>query len=103
MLHHTLSGHGGPPVLLLHGLGSRAADWAWQAPVLEPDYRVVAVDLPGHGASPLPASPLTIEWMAEQVTALLASLHDAPAHVVGLSLGACVALRMVLQAPARVR
>src|SRR5687768_7099099 len=103
MLHHTLAGHDGPPVLLLHGLGSSAADWAWQAPVLEPGYRVVAVDLPGHGASPLPSTAVTIEQMADEVTALLASLHDAPAHVVGLSLGACVALRMALQAPARVR
>jgi pimeloyl-ACP methyl ester carboxylesterase len=103
MLHHTVHGDGGPPVLLLHGLGSCAADWVWQTAALEPAYRVVALDLPGHGASPLPAAGVTIERMADDVAAVAARVSDAPAHVVGLSLGACVALRLALQAPARVR
>jgi len=102
-LHHTVHGSDGPPVLLLHGLGSCAADWAPQRPVLDPRYRVVAVDLPGHGATPLPPGRLTIERMADAVAALAAGLTLAPAHVVGLSLGACVAVRVALQAPARVR
>jgi 3-oxoadipate enol-lactonase len=101
-LHHTVRGDG-PPVLLLHGLGSCAADWTWQTPALERIYRVVAVDLPGHGASPLPRGRLTIEGMADRVASLLAGLDAGPAHVVGLSLGACVGLRLVLQAPGRVR
>src|SRR4029453_5811450 len=41
--------------------------------------------------------------MAEEVSALLAALDEEPAHVVGLSLGACVALRLGLQSPSRVR
>ena len=98
-LHHTAHGTAGPPVLLLHGLGSSAADWAPQVSALAPRYRVIAVDLPGHGTSSLPARGLTIEGMAEGV----APLAPAPAHVVGLSLGACVAIRLALQAPARVR
>jgi 3-oxoadipate enol-lactonase len=102
-LHHTVGGVAGPPVLLLHGLGSCAADWSWQSPVLEPHYRVIAVDLPGHGASPLPSRDVTIDAMAEAVAALVGGLRVAPAHVVGLSLGACVAVRLALQAPARVR
>ena len=102
-LAHTVRGGTGPPVLLLHGLGSCAADWAPQAPVLEPRFRVLAVDLPGHGASPLPPGRLTIERMAEAVAELAGAVTAEPAHVVGLSLGACVALRVALQAPARVR
>jgi len=102
-LHHTVHGATGPPVLLLHGLGSCAADWAWQIPLLEPAFRVIAVDLPGHGASPVPPSGMTIEDMADDVAALAAEVAGAPAHVVGLSLGACVALRVALQAPSRVR
>src|SRR5437870_1377159 len=66
-LHHTVHGATGPPVLLLHGLGSCAADWAWQIPLLEPAFRVIAVDLPGHGASPVPPSGMTIEDMADDV------------------------------------
>ena len=102
-LHCTRMGRSGPPVVLLHGLGSSSADWPEQQDVLERDYRVIAVDLPGHGASPLPAGPLTVEGMAAAVGALLAALDEPPAHVLGLSLGACVALRLALAAPARVR
>lgn len=102
-LHHTVRGHAGPPVVLLHGLGSSSADWPEQQTVLEPAYRVVAVDLPGHGGSPLPRGPLTVEGMAAGVAAVLARLEGEPAHVVGLSLGACVALRLALEAPGRVR
>jgi 3-oxoadipate enol-lactonase len=103
MLHHTLRGHAGRRVVLLHGLGSSSADWPEQQAVLQARHRTVAVDLPGHGGSPLPSGPLTIEGMAREVAALLADGGEEPVHVVGLSLGACVALRLALQAPARVR
>ena len=102
-LHHTRRGHSGPAVVLLHGLGSSCRDWEFQEVALEDGYRVIAVDLPGHGSSTRSAGPTTIESMADAVAALLAGLDEAPAHVVGLSLGACVALRLGLQAPDRVR
>lgn len=102
-LHYTLHGRSAPPVVLLHGLGSSSADWPEQRAALQVRYRVVAVDLPGHGRSPLPARGLTVESMAEDVAALLERLDEAPAHVLGLSLGACVALRLALAAPERVR
>ncbi len=101
-LHYTLHGRGAP-VVLLHGLGSSSTDWPEQRAALQTRYRVVAVDLPGHGRSPLPARGLTVESMADDVAALLARLDEAPAHVLGLSLGACVALRLALAVPARVR
>jgi 3-oxoadipate enol-lactonase len=102
-LYYTLRGREGPPVVLLHGLGSSSTDWPEQQALLESRYRVVAVDLPGHGRSPLPSGPLTIERMASDVDAVLAGLDAGPAHVLGLSLGACVGLRLALAAPTRVR
>jgi pimeloyl-ACP methyl ester carboxylesterase len=102
-LHYTVHGRSTPPVVLLHGLGSSSADWPEQRAALQARYRVVAVDLPGHGRSPLPARGLTVESMAADVAALLARLDEAPAHILGLSLGACVALRLALAAPERVR
>jgi pimeloyl-ACP methyl ester carboxylesterase len=102
-LHYSVRGRAGPPVVLLHGLGSSSADWPSQHAVLEPRYRVVAIDLPGHGRSPLPQGLLTIERMADDVATVLDGLDQGPAHVLGLSLGACVALRLALGVPGRVR
>jgi pimeloyl-ACP methyl ester carboxylesterase len=90
-------------MLFLHGLGSCADDWSWQTPVFERDHRLLLVDLPGHYRSALPAGPVTIEGMADEVAELLAHLGERPVHVVGLSLGGCVALALALRAPARVR
>jgi pimeloyl-ACP methyl ester carboxylesterase len=67
------------------------------------DYRVILVDLPGHGRSALPAGRLSVDRIAGEVDALLAHLGEGPVHVVGLSLGACVGLALALRAPARVR
>src|SRR5712691_7263441 len=91
------------PVLLLHGLGARASDWTFQIPVLAQRYRVIAVDLPGHGRSALPGERLTVDGIADRVGALLAHLAAPPVHVVGLSLGGCVALALTVRTPARVR
>jgi 3-oxoadipate enol-lactonase len=88
---------------LLHGLGSCADDFRLQLPAVADDYRVILVDLPGHGRSALPAGRLTVAGMAADVDALLRHLGEGPAHVVGLSLGACVALALALRAPGRVR
>jgi 3-oxoadipate enol-lactonase len=102
-LHHTRRGHAAPAVVLLHGLGSSCRDWEFQEVALEGHHRVISVDLPGHGNSTPSSWPVTIESMADDVGMLLAELGEEPAHVVGLSLGACVALRLGLQAPGRVR
>jgi len=102
-LHHTLHGTGSASVILLHGLGSRASDWTPQIAALQASYRVVAVDLPGHGVSPLPLGPVTVEAMATAVAEVAATVTKEASHVVGLSLGACVALRLALQVPGLVR
>lgn len=99
--------HGGPAVVFLHGLGSSAADWMWQIPAFDGRYRVITLDLPAHGRTALTSRPigerLSVEEMAGAVSLLLARLGESPAHVVGLSLGGCVALALAIGAPARVR
>ena len=103
-LYHEVCGAGPDTVLLLHGLGSSGADWQLQVPVLvAAGYRVLTLDLPGHGRSPAPREALTIEGMARAVAGLLEGLGVGPVHVVGLSLGGCVALRLALDQPERVR
>jgi len=103
-LHYETCGRAdGTPMVLLHGLGSSSADWAFQLPALETSYRVLAPDLRGHGRSSRPRGPLTIDAMARDVSALLVALGAPPAHVVGLSLGGCVALALALDDATRVR
>ncbi len=85
---------GAPPVLLLHGLGSSATDWTEQLAGLGPHCRLLLVDLPGHYRSALPPGRLTVQGMAADVAGLLAELGEPPMHVVGVSLGACVALAL---------
>ena len=92
-----------PSVVLLHGLGARAGDWSLQIPALAGRYHVVAVDLPGHGRSALPRERLTIDGIASRVSALVSHVSTGPVHLVGLSLGGCVALALAAQAPERVR
>jgi pimeloyl-ACP methyl ester carboxylesterase len=100
--------HGPPPgeadaILLLHGLGSCCADWNPQTVTFEKTYTVVAVDLAGHGASSACHGLPTVEAMAMDVVAVLEVLGIRAVHVIGLSLGGCVALALALHAPVRVR
>lgn len=104
MLYHEAGGRiDGPPLVLLHGLGSSSADWRYQLSPLGAAYRVIVPDLRAHGRSPRGRGRLTAETMAADVAALLQSLDAPAAHVVGLSLGGCVALSLTLDHAVRVR
>jgi 3-oxoadipate enol-lactonase len=104
-LYYEVSGDeaGAPAVLWLHGLGSSAADWALQVAAFAAQYRVITVDLRGHGRSLDGALRYTVEQLADDVAALLAQLGEPACHVVGLSLGGCVAQSLALRHPERVR
>ncbi len=102
-LHYEEQGPSrGPAVILLHGLGSSADDWALQVPAFAEGHRVITLDMRAHGQSESNGQ-FSIATMADDVGELLARLDAAPAHVVGLSLGGCTALALALRHPARVR
>jgi 3-oxoadipate enol-lactonase len=87
----------GPPLLLLHGFGGAAWNYAELAPLLRAR-RLIVPDLPGHGgSSPLPAT--TLSGIADVVGSLL----DGPVDVVGHSMGGVVALRLAERHPTLVR
>jgi (E)-2-((N-methylformamido)methylene)succinate hydrolase len=94
-------GHG-PTIVLVHGLGSRAEHWLPVARTLARHHRVVLVDLPGHGASELPA-PLTLERAREALDLALAHAAPGPCVLVGHSLGGLVAAAEALEHPERLR
>lgn len=87
-------------VLLLHGLGSSTRDWSEQIPALVPYYNVLLIDLRGHGQSDKPPGPYSIRAMANDVATLATILELTELHIVGLSMGAQVALQLALDHPA---
>jgi 3-oxoadipate enol-lactonase len=89
----------GPPVLLIHGLGSSTRDWEYQVPALAREYRVIAFDVRGHGHSSQPPGPYSVSLFARDAVALLRALHAASAHVVGLSMGGMIAFQMAVDTP----
>ena len=89
----------GPLVLLIHGVGLRAEAWNAQITALAQRAKVVAVDMPGHGKSPLPDGDMAL---ADYTDAIAAGL-DQPAMVVGHSMGAMIALDMAIRHPNLVR
>jgi 2-succinyl-6-hydroxy-2,4-cyclohexadiene-1-carboxylate synthase len=91
------SGH---PLLLVHGFTGRGTSWGSHAHALARAFRLITVDLPGHGRSGGgPPARMTVERTADDLAAILARLQAVPAHVVGYSLGARIALRLAVAHP----
>jgi 2-succinyl-6-hydroxy-2,4-cyclohexadiene-1-carboxylate synthase len=95
----------GPALLLIHGFTGRATSWGTHAATFARSFRVVAPDLPGHGRSAAPLDPRCagVERSADDLATILERLGVAPAHVVGYSLGARIALRLAVAHPPSVR
>jgi pimeloyl-ACP methyl ester carboxylesterase len=94
----------GPTVLLLHGLGGDHTVWDAQVPELAKEFRVLAPDLRGHGRTEAPeGSTFTFGELEGDIEKLLDESGGGAAHVVGLSAGGFLAMRLALDAPARVR
>lgn len=93
----------GPPVLLLHGIGSSSEAFAAQLPALSTRYRCIAWDAPGYGASADPPSPPGMGGYADAAADVIAEFDARPAHVVGVSWGGVIAARLALRHPGLVR
>jgi 3-oxoadipate enol-lactonase len=102
-LGYDLLGAASAQALLLgNSLGTTSALWDLQVAALEPDFRIVRYDHPGHGSSPATDGPVTIESLAESVLELLDRLELPKVSVCGLSLGGAVGMALALAAPERV-
>lgn len=91
-----------PPIVLVHGLSSSIGFWEYQISALAKDHRVLALDLPGYGASGRPDAPYTPPWFAGVVADWMEGLGVPSAPIVGHSMGGQIALTLALEHPERV-
>jgi pimeloyl-ACP methyl ester carboxylesterase len=101
---HVVRRGAGEPLVFLHGMGTSSATWARCMELLEDRFTVVAPDLLGHGASPVPDDPAeyTRDRTLVDVDEILADL-DSPPVLVGHSLGGYLALAHAATRPGAVR
>lgn len=88
-----------PPIVFLHGLGGSLGTWQLVLGELADRYRLVAIDLPGHGASSAGEADYSVAGLAAAVAQVAAATGIAKATVVGHSLGGAVALALALDHP----
>jgi pimeloyl-ACP methyl ester carboxylesterase len=92
----------GDPIVFVHGLSGSWPNWLEQLPVFAQDHRVIAMDLPGFGHSPMPKEHITISAYARILDGLLDTLGISAATVVGNSMGGFVSSELAIAFPQRV-
>jgi pimeloyl-ACP methyl ester carboxylesterase len=97
----VLEGGDGPPVVLLHSSGEFAALWMRVIPDLVRTHRVVAPDLPGHGASEVADGSLDADDVVGWLDALIERTCPSPPALVGHGLGGAIAARFAIVHPNR--
>ena len=83
---YTVSGEG-PPLYMVHGIGSRRVTWDGLLPGLEDHFTCIRYDLRGHGESPIPPVPYSLDDLVDDLEALRMRLGHERIHVIGHSLG----------------
>lgn len=101
-LYYEESGQGFP-LVLIHGLLSDLTSWRYQIPEFSKHYRVIAVDLKGHGRSSKPTKEYRVHSHADDLHSLLQQLGIQQAHLCGLSMGGMVAEVFAIRYPDAVR
>lgn len=97
-------GSGEATIIFLHGLGGNHRHWQANLPALSKDFRTIAVDLPGYGASQLETVPgdSLLHFFSDALVAFMDSLSLPQAHICGHSMGGQLAILFSLQHPERV-
>jgi pimeloyl-ACP methyl ester carboxylesterase len=98
----AVTGTGQPTVALLHGGFRNSGDWYHQAAQLGEQHRVVTIDLPGHGDSPMPPYGCAVIGVADDVRQILDCLGSGPAVLVGHSFSCRVVCEFGRRWPERV-
>jgi pimeloyl-ACP methyl ester carboxylesterase len=107
-LEYLTIGEGSDVILCLHGFGRNAEDFAIFESLLQPNQRILAVNLLAHGNSIFPATrisrkPLTKEEWSTVIAALLQSLNIERFHLAGYSMGGRMAMVLMEQMPEKIK
>lgn len=97
----VLEGGDGPPLVLLHGPGESAVNWRWVVPDLVRTHRVVAPDLPAHGATGTNPACLREDGVLAWLHELIEQTCSNPPTLVGHALGGAIAARFAVRHPER--
>src|SRR3984885_6851679 len=87
----------------MHGIGASRHSWDGLIRHLKSEFRCVSYDLRGHGSSPLPKPPYTLDDLVEDLEALRQELHLEKAHFAGHSLGGMIGPAYARRYPDHVR
>lgn len=86
---YSVSGQG-PALYMVHGIGARKATWRGLLAGLQDQFTCVTYDLRGHGESPVPEPPYTLDELVGDLEALRKKLGHEQIHVIGHSLGGMI-------------
>jgi 3-oxoadipate enol-lactonase len=102
-LHYWDDGGDGPPVMLIHGVGADGTSFDQIAAALSPEFRLLRLDLRGHGRSGHIDGALTLDDFIRDVVEILDACAVPAADIVGFSLGGMIAQGLALHHADRVR
>jgi 3-oxoadipate enol-lactonase len=100
---HVVDAGSGPTLLCLHGIGSSSASFAPQLDELAGELRLLAWDAPGYARSADPVEPPDLDAFADAAADVLHQRDTGPAHVLGVSWGGVIAMRLAVRRPDLVR
>jgi 3-oxoadipate enol-lactonase len=93
----------GVPLVFIHQVGTDRRLWHHQRTFFFRGYRIITVDVLGHGEVVWPPHELSIEQAASRIQQLLKRLETGPVFMIGVSMGAAVAMRIALNSDAMIR
>ncbi|HSE23717.1 MAG TPA: alpha/beta hydrolase [Pyrinomonadaceae bacterium] len=101
-IHYSVQGKGEPALVFIHCWACDSKLWENQVPVFAKHYRVVTIDLPGHGESGQDRKNWSVEGFAEDVNTVITKLKLKRVVLIGSSMGGPIAVEAARRMPDRV-
>lgn len=102
-MYYEIHGAGGEPVVLIQGLGANRMFWQPNLPALAAKHRILLLDYRGSGDTDKPNEAYSTAQFADDIAALMEAVGFPRAHVVGRSMGGCIAQWLGIAHPDKVR